>query len=236
MNYDRRVPGNGLAPDLGTVLLGVLLQFLVVDIAVPRASSAWGVDTMAAWMTLSVPMIFLPIIACGLLILRGEASAPDWRERLWLRAPTREDWRYGVLGLGILAVTSGAAFAACRALGLNSHPPFARGLEPLTMARSWMVALWLVYWPINVLGENLVWRGVMLPRMEQLLGQRAWILSAALWGGFHLAFGIGNLIVLLPTLILVPYVAQRRRNTWLAVLLHAGLSGPGFVALAMGLA
>ena len=88
----------------------------------------------------------------------------------------------------------------------------------------------------NILGEELVWRGVSLPRMEARLGERAWALNAALWGAFHSSFGVGNLLALLPTLTLVPWIAQRRRNTWLAVLLHAGLSGPGFVALALGLA
>lgn len=76
----------------------------------------------------------------------------------------------------------------------------------------------------------------MLPRMQERFGRSAWLLNAGLWGAFHLAFGPGNLIVLLPTLILVPLVAQRRHNNWLAVLLHAGLSGPGFIALALGLA
>jgi hypothetical protein len=71
--------------------------------------------------------------------------------------------------------------------------------------------------------------------MEARLGSRAWTLNAALWGAFHIPFGPGNLLVLLPTLLVVPWIAQRRRNTWLAVLLHAGLSGPGFVALALGL-
>ena len=123
----------------------------------------------------------------------------------------------------------------CAALGLEPNPPFARDMQPFTDERLWMLALWAVYWPINILGENLVWRGIVLPRMEVALGAVAWLPSAILWGIFHLAFGLGNLLVLMPTLILVPLIAQWRRNTWLAVLLHAGLSGPGFVALALGL-
>ncbi len=108
-------------------------------------------------------------------------------------------------------------------------------MEPFTGDRLWMLGLWAVYWPINILGEELVWRGIVLPRMEVVLGGSAWLLNAILWGVFHLAFGLGNMLVLVPTLILVPLIAQQRRSTWLAVLLHAGLSGPGFVALALGL-
>ena len=94
--------------------------------------------------------------------------------------------------------------------------------------------VWLVYWPFNILGEELVWRGVILPRMEARLGAHAWALNGALWLAFHLAFGLGNNLVLLPTILLTPYIAQRRRNTWLAVLLHVAISLPGFVALALG--
>lgn len=126
-------------------------------------------------------------------------------------------------------------FRLCSELGLDPNPPFARDVQPLLGERLWMLALWAVYWPVNILGEEFVWRGISLPRMQARLGSRAWALNAALWGAFHTAFGPGNLLVLLPSLVLVPWVAQRRNNTWLAVLLHAGLSGPGFVALAIGL-
>jgi hypothetical protein len=37
-----------------------------------------------------------------------------------------------------------------------------------------------------------------------------------------------------PTLLVVPLIAQLRHSTWLAVMLHAGLSLPGFVMLGLG--
>jgi membrane protease YdiL (CAAX protease family) len=139
----------------------------------------------------------------------------------------------GLLGIGL---GSAVMFRACLALGLEPNPPFARGVEPLVGPRLWMLALWALYWPVNILGEEFVWRAVSLPRMQARLGARAWMLNAGLWGALHVGFGPGNLLVLLPTLVLLPWITQRRRNTWLAVLMHAGLSGPGFVGLALGLA
>jgi hypothetical protein len=62
----------------------------------------------------------------------------------------------------------------------------------------------------------------------------AWVVNALLWFAFHLAFGPGNLIVLIPTLAIVPWIVQRRRNVWLGVLLHATPSLPGFIAMALG--
>jgi membrane protease YdiL (CAAX protease family) len=208
---------------------------LVVYVGVP-ALSRRGVEPLAAWLLLSVPFVFLPLLAAGGWLLRSEAPGPSYRERLRLGRPTARDWLFGLGALAALGVLSGFAFALCSAAGLDPNPPFARGVAALTRERLWILGLWLLSWPLNLLGEELVWRGVLLPRMEARLGARAWLWNGLLWGAFHLAFGPGNLIVLLPTLALVPWVAQRRRNTWLAVLLHAGLSGPGFAALALGLA
>jgi hypothetical protein len=42
-------------------------------------------------------------------------------------------------------------------------------------------------------------------------------------------------LALLPTLILLPWAVQRARNSTVGLLLHAGLNGPGFIAVALGL-
>jgi len=224
-----------LLPDVALFVGCSALVTTVVYLGVPALSEA-GVDSLAAWMLLAPPLIFVPMLAFGWLILRAEANREPWIERLRLRRPSAADWRWGWLGLLGIAVGSAAMFRLCLLLGLDPNPPFARDVQPLLGHRLWMLGLWAIYWPINILGEELVWRGVSLPRMQARLSERAWLLNAALWGVFHTAFGPGNLLVLLPTLVVIPLIAQRRRNNWLAVLMHAGLSGPGFVALALGLA
>ena len=223
-----------LAPDCVIFLAGGALVAGAARIGVPALTSA-GVDPLAAWMLLALLVVFAPIVAGGWLLVRSEERGQSWTERLRLQRPSAADWRWGTMGLIGIGVGSAAMFRLCLALGLDPSPPFARGLAPLLGPRLWMLGLWVVYWPVNILGEEFVWRGVSLPRMQARLGARAWLLNAALWGAVHIGFGAGNLLMLLPTLLLVPFVAQQRRNTWLAVLMHAGLSGPGFVALALGL-
>jgi membrane protease YdiL (CAAX protease family) len=225
---------HSLVPDAMIFIGGGGLVGGVVYLGVP-ALTASGVDPLVSWMVLSVPLVFAPIIASGWLLLRAEPVRQPWTERLRLRRPTAKDWAWGLLGLVCIAAGSAAMMHLCVDLDLDPLPPFSRNLRPMVGSRLWMLGIWAVYWPINILGEEFVWRGVLLPRMQNRLGGRAWLLNAALWGAFHVAFGLGNLLVLLPTLIFVPLIAQRRRNTWLAVLMHAGLSGPGFVALALGL-
>ena len=229
-----RLSAGHLAPDSAIFLAGSVLQVGVVYRGVPALVAA-GVEPIVAWMLLSVPFIFAPIVVGGLVVLRREPQPWSWAARLCLRRLSAADGRWGGLGLLGLGSGSGAMFGLCAALDLDPNPPFVRAIQPLTGDRLWLLGLWAVYWPINILGVNLVWCGIVLPWMEACLGGVAWLLNALLWGLFHVAFGLGNLLVLVPTLLLVPLLAQRRRSTWLAVLLHAGLSGPGFVALALGL-
>jgi len=224
-----------LAPDVALFLGGGILVWGVVHAGVP-ALAREGVEPMVAWMLLTLPFVFFPILCGGLWLLRVEGGDAGWRERLWLRRPTARDWASGLVALVAMGLASGAMFSLCAAVGLDPNPPFARHVEPLGVGRLWIVGLWAVYWPVNILGEELVWRGILLPRMAARLGGGGWALNAVLWGAFHVGFGPGNLLVLVPTLVLVPWLAQRRRSTWLAVLLHAGLSGPGFAALALGFA
>ena len=231
---DGEVPPSSLA-DFGVFALGAAMQFIAVYWAVP-AAMAHGLETMPAWMLVSVPLIFLPIIAASVLLWRCEGSSATWIERLRFGCPSRSDFGWGMAAVLGLFAGSGVLFAVADAFDLNTSPPFAREVAPLTADRWWIAAIWLVYWPINILSEELAWRGVILPRMERRYGERAWLINAASWLGFHLAFGPGNNLILLPTILLTPWAAQRTKSTWIGGLIHTALSLPGFIALALGLA
>jgi len=234
LNNTKKPEVQKLIPDILVFVIGGLLQFFVVYLCVPTLSGI-GIMPLGSWMILSIPLIFLPVIAGGLIILRLEKGTEKITKRLLFHKLNKNDWLWFLTGLIIMAAGSAIMFKLCAVLGLDSNPPFARNAKAWTEGHLWMFALWAVYWPFNILGENIVWRGVILPRMERKVGKFAWLLNAFFWGVFHLAFGIGNLIILLPTLIVVPFIAQRTHNTWTAVMLHASLSGPGFIALAFGM-
>jgi hypothetical protein len=42
------------------------------------------------------------------------------------------------------------------------------------------------------------------------------------------------LLLALPTIVAVPYIAQRTQSTWTAVAVHALSNGPPFVLIALG--
>ena len=71
----------------------------------------------------------------------------------------------------------------------------------------------------NVAGEELWWRGYLLPRQELAHGRAAWLVHGALWAGFHLFFQwtLWDLVRMLPTCCALAFVAQHCRNTWSGV-------------------
>ncbi len=113
-------------------------------------------------------------------------------------------------------------------------PPF-MAFEPLRAGRYWLLLVWAPFWILNILGEEILWRGVMLPRQELAFGKRAWIVHGLGWALFHAAFGWQLLVTLIPLIFIQSYIVQRTRNSWLGVVLHGGINGPSFLAIAFGL-
>jgi membrane protease YdiL (CAAX protease family) len=85
------------------------------------------------------------------------------------------------------------------------------------------------------MGEEFLWRGVMLPRQEAAHGKYAWLFHGLGWGLFHIAFGWQLLIMLLPLIFIQTYIVQRTQNSWVGVIMHGGLNGPSFIAISLGL-
>jgi membrane protease YdiL (CAAX protease family) len=106
--------------------------------------------------------------------------------------------------------------------------------EPLTSGRYWLLAVWFPYWIINIFGEEILWRGVMLPRQEAAFGKYTWIVHGSGWGLFHIAFGWQLLIILIPLIFIQSYVVQKTKNSWTGVIIHSGLNGPSFLAISFG--
>jgi membrane protease YdiL (CAAX protease family) len=72
----------------------------------------------------------------------------------------------------------------------------------------------------NVVGEELWWRGYLLPRQELALGPWAWLVHGLLWTAFHAALW-WNLVNLLPLTLGLAYVAARRKSTTAGIVTHA---------------
>ena len=88
----------------------------------------------------------------------------------------------------------------------------------------WWIAIYyaVVLLAGNIAGEELWWRGYLLPRQEVASGPRAWIYHGSLWAGFHLFLQMTawDLIRMMPTCCALAFVAQHRKSTWPGVFAH----------------
>jgi membrane protease YdiL (CAAX protease family) len=144
------------------------------------------------------------------------------------------DWLWTIVGIAAVAVLTGGIVGLLPDKA-TLRPSFMT-LEPLGPGRYWILGAWLPFFVLNIVGEEFVWRGVVLPRQEVVFGGRAWLVNGILWLLFHAAFPWQVLVTLVPITLILPYVVQRRRSTWIGVVIHAGFGGAGFLAIAFGLA
>jgi membrane protease YdiL (CAAX protease family) len=75
----------------------------------------------------------------------------------------------------------------------------------------------------TVLGEEFLFRGVLLPRMEGVFGKWDWIANGVIFGFYHLHQPWGILSSVLTGLIYA-FSAKRFRSNWFAIILHSGQS------------
>lgn len=135
----------------------------------------------------------------------------------------------------MIGVLSLATLASIRPVIGDGQSMFAVDVDPLTPGRYWILAAWLPFFVANILGEEFLWRGVLLPRQERRFGRFAWVVNGIGHLFLHWSMGVSVLITLWPTALILPYVVQKRQNTWVGVVLHAALNGPAFLAVLFGL-
>jgi uncharacterized protein len=88
----------------------------------------------------------------------------------------------------------------------------------------WFLALFVIQAVFNtILGEEFLFRGVLLPKMEGVFGRFSWVANAVLFGLYHVhqPWGIPNSVL---TGLLYTYPAYRYRSTWMSVIIHSAQS------------
>ncbi|MBD3290665.1 CPBP family intramembrane metalloprotease [candidate division KSB1 bacterium] len=215
-----------------------LFLYLETHFLIPYLSAITGWEPIIFWFLVAGLGIFFPMIIAAIIITQAEGTirkAHFWKERLRFRKMTTSDWRWGIWGILGIVAASGAVTGLLELFAgeVRHQPPF-MAFEPLTPDRYWLLLIWLPYWLLNIMGEEILWRGTILPGQELIFGKRAWIYHGFFWGIFHIAFGWQLLATLFPMLFIQSYIVQKRQNTWLGVLIHAAINGPSFLAISFG--
>jgi CAAX protease family protein len=86
----------------------------------------------------------------------------------------------------------------------------------------WFFALFVVNAIFNtILGEEFLFRGVLLPRMEGVFGRWSWVANGVLFGFYHLhqPWGIPGSVI--SGVFLYTFPSWRFRSTWMGVIVHS---------------
>ena len=85
----------------------------------------------------------------------------------------------------------------------------------------------------NFLGEEFLFRGVLLPKMQGMFGKWDWVANAVIFGFYHLhePWAILDSVV---TGLIFAFTGKRFRSNWFPIILHSGQS-VFFLFLILGL-
>ncbi len=215
-----------------------LLLYGFTHLLIPYLGRKTGIEPVFFWFLCGGFGVFVPLLITAYLMLRREdvlRKSELWKDRLRFRDMTIVDSLWVIGSVVCIAIFSSAIIRGMEAyLGTADYQPSFMRFEPLTPGRYWLLLVWFPYWLLNIMGEEILWRGVLLPRQEARAGKFGWLLNGFGWMIFHLAFGWQLLLTLLPTLFILPYAVQKQKNSWVGVAIHAVVNGPAFMAIAFG--
>jgi uncharacterized protein len=229
-------------PQLG--LRGIIAVWAAA--ALPMGLLAWvGAPLLADHLSgpSALPRALIIALTAGLVwqfvlvltLVRREQGTLRWpvlKDALWLRAPRapRSGRRGGRLWLVVVPLI--AAFGAEELMGTLPHPAGRdmgdflgshAGHALLAGSWGWFAALGALVVFNTVLGEELLFRGFLLPRMSGRFGRRDWLANGVLFGIYHLHMPWVIPTALLDTFILA-YPSRRYRSALIGIAVHSAQS------------
>jgi len=192
-----------------------------------------GIHGLFAWFVSA----FLLMGTMFLIAIRSAKGQPV-KTALKVKRLTGNDLRIAIIVLAASGVLMGILYFSMNLLvgpSQSMMPPFLDGTVIDPSHRLVYLLSWLPMFFFNIAGEELLWRGVLLPRQEAFFGKKAWVLNGALWMMFHISFGLRMMIILLPVFFALPWLVQKTGNTSTDILFHGLINGPAFAAILLGL-
>lgn len=108
----------------------------------------------------------------------------------------------------------------------------------LTLQGAWWIPFYyaVVMLVCNIGGEELWWRGYVLPRQELAFGRTAWLVHGIAWSAFHLFMQptLWDTVRMAITGLALSFIAQRTRSTWPGIVGHSFGNLPFFLSLVKG--
>ena len=233
---ERALPQLGLRGILGVwaaaALPMALLAWVVAPLLADQLSGPAGLSR-ALIIALTAGLVWQ--CALVLILVAREQGTLRWsvlRDALWLRAPSspRTGRRGGRLWLIVvpLIVAVGAAqlvpsLPAAAARDMGSFLDSGAGHTLLAGGWGWFAIITALLVFNTVLGEELLFRGFLLPRMNGVFGRQDWLANGVLFAAYHLHVPWAIPSALLDTFI-VSYPSKRYRSALIGIAVHSAQS------------
>lgn len=228
MSNRGEAPALGLARSAAIILSPGLAYGAALHLALPALAAA-GVPRWASDAAFYLLICTVAYLIAGIL-LKKEKLAPG-RAALFGRLRLGRMDRAAWLWTAALFVFFAASFVAINgaAKGLFPKPAYLAP-APLSYLDLRLPGLW--WFPAysiasvlyGVLAEEVILRGVLLPRQEACFGGWAFLANGLLWAAFHAPNDPALALGLLPGAVALAWVSQRTRSTWPALVVHAAFN------------
>ena len=209
----------------------------------------------------SIPafLVFWPFMILGLvwqfilslIIVRQETGQLSWqsmKERMWYTTPRDPKtgkasnrlfvWALPFIGLSLLLQVIvfpdilGTLFPFLTTL---PHYNLMQVMTPEFQGVWLLLVLTLITIPFNYfLGEEFLFRGILLPKMNGVFGKWDWFFNGVFFALYHLHKPLGILSQALFSGFLLSYPSKRFRSNWMAVLIH-GIEAPISLWIVLGI-
>ena len=163
---------------------------------------------------------------------QGSLRWSTLREALWLRSPRspRSGRTGGRIWLVLIPLVLAFAvagfiptFGAPQSRDLGSFLGSDAGESFLSGNWGWF-AVMVVLWVFNsILGEELLFRGFLLPRMNGAFGRGDWVANGVLFAAYHLHVP-WSIPVNLLDMFIVSYPTKRYQSAWIGIAVHSAQS------------
>ena len=238
---DKAIKPMTILASLPYFLISSVLIYLGLYVITPIFMNR-GIPFATLYLVLFQFLPFALLLITALILYQKEGNAwniADFKSRMRLNPLNKTDW-FCIIGiilcyLIIMSLLTPVINQAAQIPFFSPPDFFPAELNPNKTAvpglvmgsdisgQYWVIVLYFLGWASNILGEEFLWRGIILPRQIKQYGPKAWIMHAILWGLWHF-FWKWQLVGIIPFSFILTYAAYKRKNTWIGMIAHGTLN------------